>query len=146
MQLKASGSLDVTFAALSDPTRRAILGRLAQRESSVMKLAEPFRISLPAISKHIRILENAGLLVRRKEGRVRRCTLVAAPMKEASDWIEKYRVFWERQFDALAEYLHRSIQEEKWKRKKRRRSSRSVASSPAREKGSLKRGQAHRKS
>ena len=99
--------LDIVFSALADPTRRAILARLAEGESSVGELAEPFDISLPAISRHLRVLRNAGLVLRHKDGRVRRCALDAAPLKAASDWVETYRRFWDDQFDALAEYLER---------------------------------------
>ena len=100
-----SGELDATFGALADATRRGILERLAGGESSVTKLAEPFNISLPAISKHLRVLERAGLLSQEKDGRVRRCRLDAGPMKEASDWISRYQRFWEHQLDSLASYL-----------------------------------------
>jgi DNA-binding transcriptional ArsR family regulator len=103
-----SEPLDHVFSALADPTRRAILARLATGESSVGELAEPFDISLPAISRHLRVLRNAGLITRHKDGRVRRCTLQAAPMRAASDWIASYRQFWEDQFDSLAEYLERT--------------------------------------
>ncbi|HZH79745.1 MAG TPA: metalloregulator ArsR/SmtB family transcription factor [Gemmatimonadales bacterium] len=105
-------TLDATFAALADPTRRAILARLATRESSVTELARPFRMSLPAIHKHLRVLERAGLLAHAKHGRVRRCRLVARPMKGAARWIERYRRFWEAQFDALAAYLAQPDQQE----------------------------------
>ncbi len=108
-----SRSLDSTFAALADPTRRAILARLARGGSSVTKLAKPFDVSLPAISKHLRVLENAGLIRRQKHGRVRRCRFVATPMKDAAIWIERYRRFWEGQFDAPAEYLDKSAKKEK---------------------------------
>ena len=104
-----NGSLDKTFAALSDPTRRAILARLAQGDTSVTELAEPFSVSLPAISKHLRVLERAGLLIQEKDGRVRRCRLVAGPLKEAAEWIVRYHEFWEAQFDALAEYLNKTL-------------------------------------
>lgn len=97
--------LDVTFMALSDSTRRAIITLLAESDQTVSELAEPFHISLPAISKHLRILEKAGLLERMKEGRINRCRLKAAPMKEAVEWISKYRKFWEKQFDSLEKYL-----------------------------------------
>jgi DNA-binding transcriptional ArsR family regulator len=100
--------LDATFAALSDPIRRGILARLAQGEASVSALAAPYDISLPAVSKHLRVLERAKLVARRKEGRVNRCRLVAAPMKDAAEWIERYRQFWEEQFDALARFLKAS--------------------------------------
>ncbi|MDP6473779.1 MAG: metalloregulator ArsR/SmtB family transcription factor [Alphaproteobacteria bacterium] len=103
-----SEPLDDVFSALADPTRRAILARLADGESSVGELAAPFDISLPAVSRHLRVLRNAGLVTRHKEGRVRRCTLDAAPLRAASDWIAHYRRFWEDQFDSLAEYLERT--------------------------------------
>jgi DNA-binding transcriptional ArsR family regulator len=99
--------LDATFAALSDPTRRAILARLATGECSVTKLAAPFRVSLPAISKHLRVLEQGGLIARRKEGRIHYCRLMAEPLREAGGWISQYSTFWEQQLDALAEYLKR---------------------------------------
>ena len=97
--------LDAIFGALADPTRRSILDRLAQGESSVTELAQPFNVSLPAISKHLRVLERAGLLTQEKDGRVRRCRLDAVPMKNASDWIARYRRFWENQLDSLGDYL-----------------------------------------
>jgi len=97
--------LDSVFYALSHPTRRAILARLALGESRVTDLARPFVISLPAVSKHLRVLERAGLIHRRKDGRVRRCRLEAAPLKEAADWLARYGTYWEQQFDALARYL-----------------------------------------
>ena len=97
--------LDLTFAALADPTRRSILERLATGDSSVTALAEPFDVSLPAISKQLRVLERAGLLVQQKDGRVRRCRLEAQPMKEAVDWIAQYRRFWEDKLESLASYL-----------------------------------------
>lgn len=97
--------LNSVFYALSDPTRRAILARLATGESRVTDLARPFVISLPAVSKHLRVLERAGLIHRRKDGRVRRCRLQAAPLKDAADWLSRYRIHWEQQFDALARYL-----------------------------------------
>lgn len=101
-----NGDLDNVFFALSDPTRRAILQRLAEEgEIPVTTLAEPFEMSLPAVSKHLRVLERAGLLVQEKDGRIRRCQLVAEPLQEAALWIEQYSRFWEAQFDALADYL-----------------------------------------
>ncbi len=106
-------NLDITFMALADATRRAMLSRLAESDCIVTELAEPFNISLPAISKHLRILENAGLVARIKEGRVQRCQLVAQPMKEAAEWIAHYRQFWEQQFDALDKYLQNSKKEGK---------------------------------
>ncbi len=107
--------LDATFAALSDATRRGILTRLAQGEASVSELAAPYRMSLPAVSKHLRVLEGARLIVRRKNGRVHRCRLAAQPMQHASRWIAQYRRFWENQFDALAAYLEKPQDPEKTK-------------------------------
>lgn len=97
--------LDRTFAALADPTRRAILTRLASGEASVGDLARPFRISRPAISKHLRVLERAGLVTRTRDGRVSRCRLNAAPMRTAAEWVARYRRFWEGRLDRLASYL-----------------------------------------
>ena len=104
--------LDATFGALADPTRRAILDRLSNGESTVTRLAEPFNVSLPAISKQLRVLERAGLLTQEKDGRVRRCRLEAGPMKEASEWINRYQRFWEAQLDSLAGYLDQLQQED----------------------------------
>ena len=98
-------TLDTTFGALSDPTRRAILDRLAVRECTVTQLAKPFDVSLPAISKHLKVLERAGMLTQEKDGRVRRCKLDAAPIKDASDWLGKYQQFWLGQLDSLATFL-----------------------------------------
>jgi len=100
-----SSHLDTTFSALSDPTRRAILARLTTGEVSVGELAKPFQMSLPAISKHLRVLEKAGLLGRTQEGRVHRLQLKVKPMKEAVQYIQEYRQFWEQQLDALGLYL-----------------------------------------
>lgn len=100
-----AGALDATFGALSDATRRGILARLATGETTVSELAAPYEMSLPAVSKHLRVLETAGLVTRHKDGRVHRCRLIAEPMKDAAEWIERYRVFWEEQFDALERYL-----------------------------------------
>ncbi len=97
----ASGSLSATFAALADPTRRAILVRLSAGEASVTELAAPFEISLPAVSKHLKVLERAGLISKGREAQWRPCRLSAGPLKEADDWIERYRRFWEESFDRL---------------------------------------------
>jgi DNA-binding transcriptional ArsR family regulator len=109
-------TLDRVFAALADPTRRAILDRLAHSDASVSELAAPFAMSLPAISKHLRVLEQAGLIARTKDGRVHRLRLVAQPMKDAAAWMGTYQRFWEGQLDALADYLqaldHTDTQEE----------------------------------
>jgi DNA-binding transcriptional ArsR family regulator len=100
-----SRDLSVTFGALSDPTRRAILARLASGEATVSELGEPFEMSGPAISKHLKMLERAGLISRGREAQWRPCRLVAAPLKDAADWIEEYRRFWEDSFDRLDDYL-----------------------------------------
>jgi DNA-binding transcriptional ArsR family regulator len=99
--------LSTTFAALSDPTRRAILARLALGETSVNQLAEPFDISLPAISRHLKVLERAGLITRGREAQWRPCKLNAGQLKTASDWLDYYRKFWEESFDRLDDYLHK---------------------------------------
>ncbi len=104
--------LDSTFGALADPTRRAILERLSIGEANVTGLAEPFNVSLPAISKQLRVLERAGLLSQEKDGRVRRCRLEAGPMKEAAQWIAQYKRFWEAHLDSLAGYLDQLQQED----------------------------------
>ena len=98
-------TLNATFAALADPTRRAILDRLVHGERTVSELAEPFPISLPAITKHLAVLRRAGLIEQHKDGRVRRCSLQAAPLRHASRWIARYRDFWEQRLDGLAAYL-----------------------------------------
>lgn len=99
--------LDLTFGALSDATRRAILTRLATGKSSVGELARPFNMSRPAISKHLRVLEKAGLVKRTKDGRVSRCSLDAQPMKEASEWVDRYRAYWEGQLDRLQDFFEK---------------------------------------
>jgi DNA-binding transcriptional ArsR family regulator len=105
--------LTATFAALADPTRRAILARLASGETSVTELAEPFEMSLPAISKHLKVLERAGLIARGREAQWRPCRLEAGPLKDAAKWIEHYRRFWEQSFDRLEEYLREVQKKEK---------------------------------
>src|SRR4051812_25988709 len=97
--------LSTTFAALADPTRRAILARLASGERSVTELAEPFEMSMPAVSKHLRVLERAGLIVRGREAQWRPCRIEAAPIKEVAAWAERYRVIWEARFGRLDTYL-----------------------------------------
>jgi DNA-binding transcriptional ArsR family regulator len=98
-------TLDATFAALADPTRRAILARLASGEASVNELAEPFDMTLPGVSKHLKVLERAGLISRGRVAQSRPCRLEAAPLREAADWVEGYRRFWEGSFDRLEDYL-----------------------------------------
>ena len=98
-------TLDATFAALADPTRRAILARLASGEASVNELAEPFDMTLPGVSKHLKVLERAGLISRGRVAQSRPCRLEAAPLREAADWVEGYRRLWEGSFDRLEDYL-----------------------------------------
>ena len=100
-----SDRLSATFAALADPTRRAILSRLVSGECSVTELAEPFEMSMTAVSKHLRVLERAGLIARRREAQWRPCRLEAAPLKEVAEWAERYRAVWEQRFDRLETYL-----------------------------------------
>jgi DNA-binding transcriptional ArsR family regulator len=97
--------LNETFAALADPTRRAIVMRLAGGEATVNELAAPFDISLPAISRHLKVLENAGLITRGRSAQLRPCKIEAAPLKEIADWVERYRGFWDQSFDRLDTYL-----------------------------------------
>jgi DNA-binding transcriptional ArsR family regulator len=98
-------TLDRTFAAIADPTRRQLLAALTEGETSVTKLAEPFDVSLQAVSKHVGVLEAAGLVAREKRGRVQWCRLTPAPMREADEWLGGYREFWEEQLDSLDAYL-----------------------------------------
>ena len=113
--------LSATFAALADPTRRAILARLLSGERSVTELAEPFDMSMPAVSKHLRVLERAGLIARRKEAQWRRCRIDAAPLKEVARWTERYRRVWEERLDRLDEYLqHVRMKEDKSHGRKQR--------------------------
>ena len=100
-----SDTLDNTFAALADPTRRAILARLASGEASVNELAEPFEMTLPGVSKHLKVLERAGLISRGRVAQSRPCRLEAAPLREVADWVGRYRRFWEGSFDRLEDYL-----------------------------------------
>lgn len=107
--------LDDTFAALADPTRRAILARLMAGAASVTELAEPFEMSLPAVSKHLKVLERAGLITRGREAQWRPCRLEADPLKEVADWVEGYRRFWEqseRRYDRLDDYLREAQRKE----------------------------------
>jgi DNA-binding transcriptional ArsR family regulator len=97
--------LSATFSALADPTRRAILARLASGETSVTELAKPFEMSLPAVTKHLKVLERAGLITRSRAAQWRPCRLEAKPLQDISDWVEQYRQFWEQRLDRLEEYL-----------------------------------------
>ncbi|ASQ00553.1 metalloregulator ArsR/SmtB family transcription factor [Sinorhizobium meliloti] len=105
--------LSSTLSALADPTRRAIVARLAAGEATVNELAAPFEMSLPAVSKHLKVLERAGLISRGRNAQWRPCRLEAAPLKEIADWIERYRHFWEGSFDRLDSYLHELQRNEK---------------------------------
>jgi DNA-binding transcriptional ArsR family regulator len=105
--------LSTTFAALADPTRRAILARLSRGMTSVTELAKPFKMTLPGISKHLKVLERAGLIARGREAQWRPCRLQAAPLKSAVDWLEEYRRFWEESFDRLDDYLREIQKKEK---------------------------------
>jgi DNA-binding transcriptional ArsR family regulator len=112
--------LSTTFAALADPTRRAILARLASGETSVTALAEPFEMSLPAVTKHLNVLERAGLIARGRDAQWRPCRLEAAPLREVSDWVEEYRRFWEQSLDRLDNYL-KELQSKEKKRGRRKK-------------------------
>jgi DNA-binding transcriptional ArsR family regulator len=105
--------LSATFAALADPTRRAILARLSAGEATVMELAEPFSISLPAITKHLKVLQRAGLITQGRKAQWRPCQLTARPLKDVDDWLERYRRFYEESFDRLDEYLRDTLSESK---------------------------------
>jgi DNA-binding transcriptional ArsR family regulator len=105
--MKPEDPLSLVFAALADPTRRAILARLADGDATVTELAEPFPISMPAISRHLKVLEHAGLISRSRSGQWRSSTLEAIPLKEATDWMERYRVFWDSSLDRLDAHLRR---------------------------------------
>jgi DNA-binding transcriptional ArsR family regulator len=113
--------LSATFAALADPTRRAILARLAAGECSVSELARPFDMSLPAVSKHLRVLERAGLIAQRRQAQRRQCRIEAAPLKQVAEWAERYRHIWEQRLDRLDAYLQELQQKEKAHGRKTRR-------------------------
>jgi len=117
----ASDRLSSTFSALADPTRRAILARLASGEMSVKELAKPFDMSLPAVSKHLKVLERAGLIERRRQAQWRPCRLHAAPLKDVDAWVERYRRFWEESFDRLDNYLREIQVKEKHDGRKRKK-------------------------
>ncbi|MGB7848065.1 MAG: metalloregulator ArsR/SmtB family transcription factor [Candidatus Acidiferrum sp.] len=128
--VKYSASLDSTFGALADPTRRAILATLMLGQASITELAKPHHMSLPAVMKHVRVLEHAGLVSQKKTGRTRRCQLAAKPLKDAESWLSQYRIFWEGTFDSLERYLNQSNQSEtkedqKWPRRNRNPKTRS---------------------
>ena len=114
-----SRQLDLTFSALSDPTRRAILSMLASGEKSVTDLAEPFRMTLPAVSKHLKVLQRAGLVTQGRQAQWRPCRLEAKPLKDAAQWIEHYRRYWEESFDRLDDYLREVQSKEKKHGRKR---------------------------
>ncbi len=104
--VKRHKQLDLIFSALSDPTRRKILERLARGEASVLDIAEPHAMSLPAVSKHLRVLEEAGLVMRERDGRLHLMSLNSKALKDAAEWLERYRAFWEGKFDALERFLN----------------------------------------
>jgi DNA-binding transcriptional ArsR family regulator len=112
--------LNASFAALADPTRRAILARLASGDATVTELAEPFAMSLPAVSKHLKVLERAGLIARGRNAQQRPCHLEAAPLKEVADWVGHYRRFWEESLDRLDDYLRKLQAKEKKRDRKKR--------------------------
>jgi DNA-binding transcriptional ArsR family regulator len=107
--VKYSDHLDSTFSALADPTRRAILATLSAGQASVTELAQPYRMSLPAVMKHLRVLEEAGLVSQEKTGRIRRCRLAVQPLKQVSEWLSYYRNFWENQLSALEQYFTQDL-------------------------------------
>jgi DNA-binding transcriptional ArsR family regulator len=113
--------LSETFGALADPTRRAILGRLVAGEASVTELASPFDMSMPAISKHLKVLERAGLIARGREAQWRPCRLQAGPLQDVAGWVEHYRQFWERSFDRLDDYLRELRQKDSGNKKKEKK-------------------------
>ena len=117
----ATDHLTATFAALADPTRRAILARLSTGQCSVTELAEPFDMSLPAVSKHLRVLERPGLIARGREAQWRPCRLRPAPLKEVSDWVEHYRWLWEQRLDRLDTYLDELQNQERAHGRRKRR-------------------------
>ena len=129
--VKYAASLDSTFGALADPTRRAILATLMLGQASISELAKPYRMSLPAVMKHVHVLEHAGLVSQRKSGRTRHCQLAAKPLQEAENWISQYRQFWEGTFDSLERFLSQpedqpeSKEDQKWQHRKRNRKPRS---------------------
>ena len=122
--MTTADQLTNTFAALADPTRRAILARLISGEASVSQLAEPFEMSMPAVSKHLKVLERAGLIARGREAQWRPCRLDAGPLKEVSDWTENYRRFWTDSFDRLDGYLRELKKKENKHGRRHRRSTR----------------------
>jgi DNA-binding transcriptional ArsR family regulator len=115
-------TLSSTFAALADPTRRAILARLISGEASVTELSRPFHMSMPAVSKHLKVLEHAGLIARGREAQWRPCRINAAPLKDVSDWLEHYRVVWEQRLDRLDDYLRELKKKEKRRGRKKKQS------------------------
>src|SRR5215475_7289809 len=115
-----SRPLDMVFAALADPTRRAILARLALTQATVNELAEPFKLSQPAISKHLKVLERAGLIAKGREAQRRPCRLAAEPLREVLEWVSDYRQFWDQRFDRLEAYLEKGPEKGKKRARKRR--------------------------
>ncbi len=114
-------NLNATFSALADPTRRAILARLAEGEASVMEIAAPFAMSQPAISKHLRVLENAGLISKGRDGQKRPCRIEAEPVEAANEWLERYRAFWEENYQRLDNLLETLLDEQEPKAKPKKK-------------------------
>lgn len=131
--------LSATLSAIADPTRRAILGRLAQGEATVTELAEPFAMTMPAISKHLKVLERAGLVERSRAAQMRPCRLRAAPLKDAAAWIDRYRVLWEERFDRLEGYL-RELQGQRQPERQRNADAPRKPASPAKSDAARRRG------
>jgi len=117
--MERSERLDLAFGALADPTRRAILSQLASGEASVSDLAKPFKMTLPAVSKHLKVLQRAGLVTQGREAQWRPCRLEAAPLKDVADWVEHYRIYWEESFDSLEDYLMNVQSKEKKRARKK---------------------------
>lgn len=113
MPISGADQLSATFAALADPTRRAILARLSSGEASVTELASPFDMSLPAVSKHLKVLQRVGLITRSRDAQWRPCRMQATPLKDVANWVEQYRAMWEERFDRLEEYLREMQAKEK---------------------------------
>ena len=121
----SSDRLSTTFSALADPTRRAILARLAAGETTVSELAAPFEMTLPAVTKHLKVLERAGLITRGREAQWRPCRLAAQPLRDVAEWVEQYRLYWEQRFNRLERYLDELQQEKPHVRKTAKRAGRS---------------------
>jgi DNA-binding transcriptional ArsR family regulator len=142
-------ALDTTFGALADPTRRNILAQLALGERTISDLASRYDMTLPAVSKHVQVLQRAGLAAVRREGRVRRATLIASPMRDAAEWIDRYKRFWEHQLELLSAYIEQATEQEKsgWQKQRRKHQPRSKSGAPSgrRASASSRRGRGRKK-